>query len=287
MRLPLYQIDAFASSVFRGNPAAVMPLEEWLKDSTLQAIAAENNQAETAFFRPGEDDDVFELRWFTPTVEVPLCGHATLATAFVLMTEIDPELEQVGFKPYPACHFNHSFADAALQMRAEGISAEQIERITALIHPTQAEVVCIPEAAKQRPASAYEAQFSVPYIVAQSFLRGHFTLDELEPEAYGEEQALALAAKVGWAEDPNSRFPNYYSGEIVVETKDGKTRRYREDVNRGSDANPLSPNDIEQKFWQNASRAVNRVRAEQVYDAVMSLDKAESAWVLMDALATN
>ena len=97
MRLPLYQIDAFASSVFRGNPAVVMPLEEWLKDSTLQAIAAENNQAETAFFRPGEDDDVFELRWFTPTVEVPLCGHATLATAFVLMTEIDPELEQIGF----------------------------------------------------------------------------------------------------------------------------------------------------------------------------------------------
>lgn len=97
MRLPLYQIDAFTGSVFRGNPASVMPLEEWLKDSTLQAIAAENNQAETAFFRPGEDEDVFELRWFTPTVEVPLCGHATLATAFVLMTEIDPELEEVGF----------------------------------------------------------------------------------------------------------------------------------------------------------------------------------------------
>ncbi len=195
------------------------------------------------------------------------------------------ELEQVGFKPYPACHFNHAFADAALQMRADGIVADQIERITALIHPTQAEVVCIPEADKQRPASAYQAQFSIPYIVAQSFLRGQFTLDELEPEAYGEERALALAAKIGWADDPNTRFPNYYSGEIVVETKDGQTRRYREDVNRGSDANPLSADDIEQKFWANAARAVNRVRAEQVFDAVMNLDKAESAWPLMDALA--
>ena len=195
------------------------------------------------------------------------------------------ELEQVGFKPYPACHFNHSFADAALQMRADGVTTEQIERITALIHPTQAEVVCIPETAKQRPTSAYEAQFSVPYIVAQSFLRGHFTLDELEPAAFGEEQALELAAKVGWAEDPNSRFPKYYSGEIVVETKDGQTRRYREDVNRGSDANPLSASDIEQKFSANASRAINRVRADQVYDAVMNLDKAESAWQLMEALA--
>lgn len=197
------------------------------------------------------------------------------------------ELEQVGFKPYPACHFNHSFADAALQMRADGVSAEQIERITALIHPTQAEVVCIPEADKQRPTSVYEAQFSVPYIVAQTFLRGHFTLDELEPEAYGEEAALALAGKVGWKADPNTRFPNYYSGEIVVETKDGQTRRYREDVNRGSDANPLSANDIEQKYWANAARAFNRVRAERVYEAVMTLDRAESAWPLMDALAVN
>ena len=172
-------------------------------------------------------------------------------------------------------------------MRAAGIDADQIERITALIHPTQAEVVCIPEADKKRPASAYEAQFSVPYIVAQSFLRGRFTLDELEPEAYGEANALALAAKVGWEADPNTRFPNYYSGEIVVETKDGQVRRYREDVNRGSDANPLSANDIEQKFWANAKRAVNRVKAEQVYDAVMNLDKAESAGPLMDALTTS
>ncbi len=98
MRLPLYQIDAFTGSLFRGNPAAVMPLEEWLRDEVMQAIAAENNLAETAFFRPAEEDGVFELRWFTPTVEVPLCGHATLATAFVLMTEIDDELDEVVFE---------------------------------------------------------------------------------------------------------------------------------------------------------------------------------------------
>ncbi|MBC6439706.1 MAG: PhzF family phenazine biosynthesis protein [Rhodospirillales bacterium] len=96
MRFPFYQVDAFSSSVFRGNPAGVMPLEEWMRDDVLQAIAAENNLAETAFFRPGEDD-AFELRWFTPTVEVPLCGHATLASGFVLMTEIDPEMDKVAF----------------------------------------------------------------------------------------------------------------------------------------------------------------------------------------------
>jgi len=197
------------------------------------------------------------------------------------------ELEQVGFKPYPACHFNHSFADAALAMRADGITVGAVERITALIHPTPAQVVCEPAADKQRPANAYEAQFSIPYIVAQSLLRGRFTLDELDPSAFSDEAALALAAKVDWAEDPNTRFPHYYSGELVVQTTDGRTHRYREDVNRGSDANPLSASDIEAKFWANATRAVSRVRAGRVFDAVMGMDTAADGWTLMDALAAS
>lgn len=83
MELPIYQVDAFASAVFRGNPAAVCPLDEWLPDETLQAIAAENNLPETAYYvRRGER---YGLRWFTPTVEVDLCGHATLATASVIL----------------------------------------------------------------------------------------------------------------------------------------------------------------------------------------------------------
>ncbi len=82
MTLDLYQIDAFAERVFEGNPAAVVPLDAWLDDSVLQAIAAENNLSETAFFAP--EGDGFRLRWFTPRAEVDLCGHATLATAHVL-----------------------------------------------------------------------------------------------------------------------------------------------------------------------------------------------------------
>ena len=84
MRLRVAQIDAFTRRPFSGNPAAVCPLERWLPDETLQAIAAENNLSETAFYLPR--GDCFELRWFTPTVEVDLCGHATLATAFVIWT---------------------------------------------------------------------------------------------------------------------------------------------------------------------------------------------------------
>ena len=82
MKLDIYQIDAFADKVFEGNPAAVCPLEEWVSDDLLQKIAEENNLSETAFIVP--ENQGFELRWFTPGAEVDLCGHATLAAAYVL-----------------------------------------------------------------------------------------------------------------------------------------------------------------------------------------------------------
>ncbi|MEZ5038273.1 MAG: PhzF family phenazine biosynthesis protein [Saprospiraceae bacterium] len=87
MRLKIYQVDAFSDKLFGGNPAAVCPLEAWLPDATLQAIALENNLSETAFFIP--KGAAFDLRWFTPTIEVDLCGHATLATAHVLFKHLD------------------------------------------------------------------------------------------------------------------------------------------------------------------------------------------------------
>jgi PhzF family phenazine biosynthesis protein len=96
VRLPLYQIDAFTDRLFGGNPAAVVPLEDWLPAPLLQAIAAENNLAETAFFvREGEG---YALRWFTPTVEVDLCGHATLATAWLIFDRLEPKRERVSFR---------------------------------------------------------------------------------------------------------------------------------------------------------------------------------------------
>jgi len=96
MRLPLYQVDAFTDRLFGGNPAAVCPLDAWLPDATLQAIAAENNLSETAFFvRDGGD---YALRWFTPTVEVDLCGHATLASGHVVMLFLEPQRESVSFQ---------------------------------------------------------------------------------------------------------------------------------------------------------------------------------------------
>jgi PhzF family phenazine biosynthesis protein len=96
MELPLYQIDAFTAHRFAGNPAGVCPLTQWLPEATMQAIAAENNVAETAFFFP--EGEGYRLRWFTPTVEVDLCGHATLASAFVITEFLDPGRGEIHFE---------------------------------------------------------------------------------------------------------------------------------------------------------------------------------------------
>lgn len=95
MKLPIYQVDAFTSQLFGGNPAAVIPLDNWLPDNVLAAIAAENNLAETAFIIPRPE--VVPLRWFTPAVEVDLCGHATLAAADVLFRYHFPAQERLSF----------------------------------------------------------------------------------------------------------------------------------------------------------------------------------------------
>ena len=98
--IPIYQADAFTDSLFGGNPAAVCPLTEWLPDEIMQKIAAENNLAETAFFVPA--DQGFELRWFTPVYEIDLCGHATLAAAHIIFTELNYAGQSINFKTLKA-----------------------------------------------------------------------------------------------------------------------------------------------------------------------------------------
>ena len=99
MKLKLWQVDAFAERPFSGNPAAVVPLPSWLSDEVMQAIANENNLAETAFFVPHATGmNRYDLRWFTPAVEVPLCGHATLASGWVVLNELAPSADMVRFE---------------------------------------------------------------------------------------------------------------------------------------------------------------------------------------------
>lgn len=96
MNLTIYQVDAFAKEIFKGNPAAVCPLEDWIDAELMQKIALENNLSETAFFV--KNADVYEIRWFTPTFEIDLCGHATLASAFVIFEILKAEEKLVKFR---------------------------------------------------------------------------------------------------------------------------------------------------------------------------------------------
>ena len=123
MVLEIYQVDAFANKVFSGNPAAVCPLEEWLENELMLKIAAENNLSETAFFVHTEQG--YHIRWFTPTAEVDLCGHATLASAWVIFNELGEEKKEIELQS----------RSGILKVKREGKSLQ-------LDFPTQEPVEC-------------------------------------------------------------------------------------------------------------------------------------------------
>ena len=188
------------------------------------------------------------------------------------------EIERVGVKPFPACHFTHGCADAALELvRKHRIKPAEIKKITVLV-PSDVviDVICEPEARKRRPVSDYDAKFSVQYIVAACLVRGKFGLAELEPDALSDPEILALADKVEYAPDPDSPFPRAYSGEVIVTTAKGRTYRHREHVNRGADDRPLSNEEVVAKFMENAELAVAPRRAEAIRDLILSLDDRDA-----------
>lgn len=164
MRLPITQVDAFASCAFTGNPAAVMPLDAWLDDATLQAIAAENNLAETAFLIPDSSDQAdYELRWFTPTVEVALCGHATLASGHVMLTA-NAAIDAVSFRTRQAgvlrvARDGDGYAMALPAYRAdpkplpETVAALGEAAVETLWHPGRYALIVYPDAAAVRALS--------------------------------------------------------------------------------------------------------------------------------------
>lgn len=130
MKLSLYQVDAFAERVFEGNPAAVVPLNAWLDDSLLQAIAQENNLSETAFFVPSGSN--FELRWFTPRSEVELCGHATLASAHVVFEHLAYGSDEIRFQTSSGV-LTVVRTDQGMEMNFPAIGSETIKAPEALV----------------------------------------------------------------------------------------------------------------------------------------------------------
>ncbi len=198
------------------------------------------------------------------------------------------ELPIVSIKPIPACHFTHACADSAAILRERyQLKIEDIVSVRALVPQEVVKTVCEPVATKQQPQNSYDAQFSIPYIVATALTHGSFGLQHLDTAALTDPGVIALAHKVHYEVDPNSPFPKYYSGEVIVTTRDGRELRHREEINRGASDRPLSGSDIEKKFMQNVTLTTSAARAQQLIDTVLTLDRATSARAVAEALSAR
>jgi 2-methylcitrate dehydratase PrpD len=195
------------------------------------------------------------------------------------------ETTAVAVKPLPACHFTHACSDAAIALvRKHRFDVADIEHITALVPQEVVKTVCEPVANKRRPANAYDAQFSIPYLVAASIARGRFSLAELEPEVLADEAILRLCDRVDYEIDPSSTFPRHYTGEVRIALKDGRVLVHREAMNRGCADRPLSNAEIVAKFLDNARLRLSLRQATEVRDAVLGLDRAEAARAVIERI---
>lgn len=184
------------------------------------------------------------------------------------------EVAATAVKPFPICHLIHACADSALELRRRhGLKAGDVERIRALLPRETLHIVAEPEANKLAPANSYDAKFSTQFVVAACLVRGRFGLAELEGDALADAEILGLAQKVKCEVDPEATFPRYFSGGVVVITRDGRELKHHEPVNRGAGERALSGDEIAAKFMENAELAVSRGRAEQIRDAVLGVDR--------------
>lgn len=192
------------------------------------------------------------------------------------------EFARASIKLYPACHQLHAFLNAALKLSKEhGIKHTEIASLKGLVASAAVPLICEPLEVKRVPTNSYGAQFSLPYGVACCFVRGKFGLAEVEESAYTDPTLVSLAQKVSYEIDPNSGFPKFRTGEIIVETKDGRTLKQREQLLPDELASASS---IVDKFMANAESVMAPARAREIRDAILSVDKLESARTLTSML---
>ena len=192
----------------------------------------------------------------------------------------------IALKPYPICHFIHSFVDAALELRGQ-FDLDQIKRIecplSKMIHP----LVWEPQAQSKRPKDPYHALFSVPYAVALALSRGKVELKNFYDEPLDNPEILALADKVWCVDDPLSDFPRHFPGEVKVTLNDGQVFETRKPASLGSPDKPLSRSAIEAKFLSNATRVITQEAASELVDAVLGLDQEPSLDRIMRLCCTR
>ena len=186
----------------------------------------------------------------------------------------DWKILENAIKPYPACHFNHAFADCALKLSKEkNFSVNNIKKIIAYIHPDQVSLVCDPLEKKQVPQNQYEAQFSVPYIVASILVNGKFSLAHLRPEALNDQNVIEISKKVTYERTFDSEYPNYFSGWLKILDKNGRSFEKKIRYNRGTIKNPITTRFIMEKYFDNSEDIIGQSRAQEIYQEIKQLPK--------------
>jgi 2-methylcitrate dehydratase PrpD len=180
-------------------------------------------------------------------------------------------LLETAVKPYPACHFAHGCAEAAIRLH-QRVDAADIARVVAAVPRETLPIIAEPAERKQVPANDYDAKFSAQFITAGCLLRGRFGLTELTPEALRDPRILALAAKVECVADPDTAFPTYNSGGVTVTTASGQTHREYVRVNLGMGDRAMPAEDIVAKYRASAGLVFPAARIMHLEQLVLSLD---------------
>ena len=203
MNLQIFQVDAFTNRLFAGNPAAVCPLTEWLEDDAMLKIAAENNLAETAFFV--KKDDVYEIRWFTPVVEMNLCGHATLASAFVIFDCLKLEENKVEFYSSKSGKLSVEKQDEILILDFPRYGVNEIEIDADLVEAVGKKPLQTWETQGNMVLMLFDAEDDIKNIAPDMSALGKIPFDEVIVTAKGDSADFVsrmFAPRIGIPEDP-------------------------------------------------------------------------------------
>ena len=196
------------------------------------------------------------------------------------------EIDRVAVKPVPVGQLGIALVDAAVALsREHRIAPADVASMLVLIPKEAVPIMWEPIAKRRRPPNGYAAQFSIPYTVAASFVRGRFGLAELSASSIADAEILALADKMEYAVDPDSPYPKYYSGELIVTTRDGRKLRHREHVNRGAEDKPVTNDEIVEKFMGNVETVASPAHADRIRELILGLDGHVAAREVARALS--
>lgn len=177
---------------------------------------------------------------------------------------------QVSIKPYPSCHFAHGLIDCAIALKNDGLKADEIKSIHCFVDEVPISFICDPLEAKYTPNSAYEAKFSMPFLMALGFFDGKITLNSYEN--LKREEVLEFAKKISYEKRKSQGFPKYFPGHLEASLQDGHIIQKDVFINKGNFDNPLSFEELKAKFLANAQIYLDNAKANKILDQIINLE---------------